>query len=137
MTKILMLHASKSMRNSLGERLNFENYAVSEADNLTAAQDMCRASHFDVAIVDGDIAFDELHLPTIVITTKPNIDSAVEALRRGAIDYLSTPIDMNRLLDTLRPPSIPRSVCPSQRRHATLRDARTVPHSPSSATREP
>ena len=102
MTKILMLHASKSMRNSLGERLNFENYAVSEADNLTAAQDMCRASRFDVAIVDGDIAFDELHLPTIVITTKPNIDSAVEALRRGAIDYLSTPIDMNRLLDTLR-----------------------------------
>ncbi|MDE7129470.1 MAG: sigma-54 dependent transcriptional regulator, partial [Alistipes sp.] len=40
--------------------------------------------------------------PTIVITSHPSIQSAVEALKRGAVDYLPMPIDMNRLLGTLR-----------------------------------
>ena len=102
MTKILMLHTSKSMRNSLLERLNFENFAVAEAEDLATAQDMCRTTRYDVAIVGGDIAFEGLHLPSIVVTSEPNIDSAVEALRHGAIDYLSTPVDLNRLLNTLR-----------------------------------
>ncbi len=41
-------------------------------------------------------------IPTIVITSRPSIPSAVEALKSGAVDYLPMPIDMNRLLGTLR-----------------------------------
>ena len=102
MTKILILSPSKSMLNSLGERLRFENFATVEAESLPSAREMCRTATFDAAIVDGQIQLEDMGLPTIVVTRKPDVDSAVEALRHGAIDYLSMPIDMNRLLTSLR-----------------------------------
>ena len=105
MTKILLLSNSQSMLNSLSERLRFENFATAEAPNINTATEMCRNDHYDVAIVDGDGKFDnigDLALPTIIIVRKAELESAVEALRKGAIDYLSAPIDMNQLLGTLR-----------------------------------
>lgn len=102
MTKILLLSHSKSMLNSLRERLNFENYSTTEADTLSHATELCGSYDFDVAIVDGEFGAEEIGLPTIVVTRTPDVDSVIEALRHGAIDYLTTPIDMNRLLETLR-----------------------------------
>lgn len=102
MIKILLLSNSKSMLNSLRERLNFEEFTTAESEGLTEALELCHAEHFDIAIVDGEFSLNELKLPTIVIARTPNVDSAVAALRHGAIDYLTPPIDMNQLLDTLR-----------------------------------
>lgn len=102
MTKILLLSHSKSMLNSLRERLNFENFTTTEADSLSLATELCRSTHFDVAIIDGEFSSEEMGVPTIVVTRTPNIDTAIAALRHGAIDYLMPPFDMNRLLDTLR-----------------------------------
>ena len=102
MTKILLLSHSKSMLNALSERLHEENFATIEADNANEALDMCRSEEPAAAIVDGDTELADIGLPTIVIVRKAEIATAVEALRHGAIDYLSTPIDMNRLLGTLR-----------------------------------
>ena len=102
MTKILLLSHSKSMLNSLRERLNFENISTTEAESLPRATELCNTGHFDAAIVDGEFSSEEMGLPTIVVTRTPNIESAVAALRHGAIDYLSPPFDMNRLLQTLR-----------------------------------
>ena len=102
MTKILLLSHSKSMLNSLRERLNFENIATTEAESLPRATELCNTGHFDAAIIDGEFSSEEMGLPTIVVTRKPDIESAVEALRHGALDYLTPPFDMNRLLDTLR-----------------------------------
>ena len=102
MTKILLLSHSKSMLNSLSERLRFENFDTSEADNITSATEMYDTNNFDAAIVDGVMELKDIGLPTIVVTQKADVNSAIEALRSGAIDYLSTPIDMNRLLTTLR-----------------------------------
>lgn len=102
MIKILLLSHSKSMLNSLRERLNFENFTTTEADDASHIAELCRTEHFDAAIVDGDFSKEEIGLPTIVVTRTPDVSSAVEALRHGAIDYLSPPFDMNRLLDTLR-----------------------------------
>ena len=102
MTKILLLSHSKSMLNSLRERLNFENIATTEAESLTRATELCNTGHFDAAIVDSEFSSEEMGLPTIVVTRTPDIESAVAALRHGAIDYLMPPFDMNRLLDTLR-----------------------------------
>ena len=102
MTKILLLSHSKSMLNSLRERLNFENIATTEAESLPRANELCRTGHFDAAIIDGEFSAQEMGLPTIIVTRTPDIESAVAALRNGAIDYLTPPFDMNRLLDTLR-----------------------------------
>jgi len=90
------------MLNSLGERLRFENFTTAEAETLSSAEEMCRTATFDAAIVDGDMELEDIALPTIVVTRKADVDSAVRALRHGAIDYLTTPIDMNRLLTSLR-----------------------------------
>jgi DNA-binding NtrC family response regulator len=102
MTKILLLSHSKSMLNSLRERLNFENFTTTEAESPQRASELHQTEHFDVAIVDGELSLEEIDLPTIVIARTPNMESAIAALRHGAIDYLSLPIDMNRLLETLR-----------------------------------
>ena len=102
MTKILLLSHSKSMLNSLRERLNFENIATTEAETLPRATELCNTGHFDAAIIDGEFSDEEMGLPTIVVTRTPNIESAVAALRHGALDYLTPPFDMNRLLETLR-----------------------------------
>lgn len=102
MTKILLLSHSKSMLNSLRERLNFENFITTEAETPQRASELHQTEHFDVAIVDGEFSLEEIDLPTIVIARTPNMESAIAALRHGAIDYLSLPIDMNRLLETLR-----------------------------------
>ena len=102
MTKILLLSHSKSMLNSLRERLNFENIATTEAESLPRANELCRTGHFDAAIIDSEFSTQEMGLPTIIVTRTPDIESAVAALRNGAIDYLTPPFDMNRLLDTLR-----------------------------------
>ena len=102
MTKILLLSHSKSMLNSLRERLNFENIATTEAESLPSATELCRSGHFDAAIIDGEFSSEEIGLPTIVVTRTPDVESAIEALRHGALDYLTPPFDMNRLLETLR-----------------------------------
>lgn len=103
MTKILILEHSKSMRNSLRERLDFENYSTEATDNETEVSELWQRKAFDVMIADSDYRLPEMSdIPTIVITSRPSIPSAVEALKSGAVDYLPMPIDMNRLLGTLR-----------------------------------
>ena len=102
MTKILLLSRSKSMLNSLSERLQFENFATIETSSITSANELCLNDNFDAAIVDGEMEIEDIGLPMIVITRQPNIDSAVDALRHGALDYITIPLDMNRLLTTLR-----------------------------------
>ena len=102
MTKILLLSHSKSMLNSLSERLHEENFATFEADSQQRAAEICRLELPDAAIVDGEVELANMGLPTIVVVRKAEVNSAIEALRSGAIDYLDTPIDMNRLLGTLR-----------------------------------
>ena len=102
MTKILLIFKSKSMLNSLGERLRFENFMTYELLDESEAEELCRTKDIDLAIMGDDIELKELSLPRIVVAANPTIDSAVEALRRGAIDYLTLPINMNLLLERVR-----------------------------------
>lgn len=102
MTKILLNFESKSLLNSLNERLQFENFATLELSNDTDASRLCSSANIDVAIVDDSTDITTFNVPTIVIAKNPSIDSAIEALRHGALDYQTLPLDMNRLLGTLR-----------------------------------
>ena len=102
MTKILLNFESKSLLNSLSERLQFEEFATLEIQDSAEAKIASNSADVDVAIVSDSCDITELNIPTIVVAKNPSIDSAIQALRSGAIDYLSIPIDMNRLLETLR-----------------------------------
>ena len=99
MTKILLLFRSKSMLNSLGERLRFENFSTVE---LHDTSEVMSCEDVDIAIAGDNIDIAQLGVPTIVVSSSPSIESAVGALRCGAIDYLTMPLDMNQLLATIR-----------------------------------
>ena len=124
MTKILILEQSKSMRNSLRERLDFENYSTEAVDSTEAAAELCNRIAFDVLIAGSGMKLPDRSIPTIIIDSRPTITSAVEAFKHGAIDYMTLPLDMNLLLTTLR--SLPQedsaerpepAAAPSRHRH--------------------
>ncbi|MBQ7855792.1 MAG: sigma-54-dependent Fis family transcriptional regulator [Alistipes sp.] len=102
MAKVLVLEQSKSVRNNLRERLEFEGYSTEVAESADSAAAMCSHIPFDVILADDASAVPQTDTPFIVLSSVASIESAVEALRRGAADFLTKPIDMNRLLASLR-----------------------------------
>jgi DNA-binding NtrC family response regulator len=102
MAKVLVLEQSKSVRNNLRERLEFEGYSTEGADGAESAAGLCSRVPFDIILTDDVRAVPDADTPFIVISSTGTIDSAVEAIRSGAADFLTKPIDMNRLLSALR-----------------------------------
>ena len=98
MAKVLILDQSKSMRNTLRERLEYEGFSTEAAEDEEAASNMCEKIPFDVILSDTGCKIPDKGVPFIVLSSEASIDSAVEAVRNGAQDYLTKPIDMNRLL---------------------------------------
>ena len=102
MAKVLILDQSKSMRNTLRERLEFEGFSTEAAEDEATASKMCETIPFDVILSDSSMHVPDAGIPFIVISSDNDIASAVNAVRSGARDFLTKPIDMNRLLRTLR-----------------------------------
>ena len=102
MPKVLILDRSKSMRNTLRERLEYEGFSTEAAEDDTAASELCRRIAFDVILSDTGHPLPEAAAPLIVLSAEATIDSAVEAVRSGARDFLTKPVDMNRLLKSIR-----------------------------------
>jgi DNA-binding NtrC family response regulator len=102
MTKLLILEHSKSVRNNLCERLEFEGYTTRAVETAAAAEVIASQEPFDLMITDDVEPLVEVDIPLIVISSRPNFDLAVEAMHRGAVDFLTKPIDMNRLLRSIR-----------------------------------
>ena len=103
MAKVLILEQSKSMRNTLRERLEFEGFATTVAEQGDINPTSVARRGYD-AILAGEEGYDvaNLGIPFIIVTPEGTIDGAVKAVRSGAEDYLTTPVDMNRLLGSLR-----------------------------------
>ena len=103
MAKVLILQQSKSMRNTLRERLEFEGFATTVAERSELSDVVCARKGYD-AILAGSETEDvaRLGVPFIIVTSSGSIEDAVAAVKCGAEDYLTTPIDMNRLLSSLR-----------------------------------
>ena len=101
MAKVLILDQSKSMRNTLRERLEYEGFSTEAAEDEEAASVMCEKIPFDVILSDTGCKIPDKGVPFIVLSSEVSIDSAVEAVRNGAQDYLTKPIDMNRLLQSI------------------------------------
>ena len=102
MAKVLILEQSKSVRNNLRERLEFEGFSTEGAETVALARKMCENIGFDIIIADNPEGLSDTQLPFIILSRNNDIDSAVEAVRHGAVDFLTRPIDMNRLLKSIR-----------------------------------
>ena len=87
MAKVLILDQSKSMRNTLRERLEFEGFSTEAAEDEEAASTMCEKIPFDVILSDRGCKIPDAGIPFIVLSAEASIDSAVEAVRNGAQDY--------------------------------------------------
>ena len=96
------MEQSKSVRNNLRERLEFEGYSTEGAENLANAGEMCRRIPFDIILSDSAAGIPDTDVPFIVMSADNTIESAVDALRHGAEDFITKPIDMNRLLAAIR-----------------------------------
>ena len=102
MRKVLILDSSKSMRNTLRERLEYEGFTTETAESEEVARRMLASVQFDLLLTDGRIrpqADDKT--PFIILASEATIESAIEAVRNGAEDYLTRPVDMNRLLRSI------------------------------------
>lgn len=101
MTKVLILDASKSMRNTLRERLEYEGFAAEAVATAEAAEAVCAREAVDLVLTDTPSLPLESPLPYIVLADEATLETAVEALRGGAEDFLTKPVDMNRLLQAI------------------------------------
>ncbi|MBY0424249.1 MAG: sigma-54 dependent transcriptional regulator [Cytophagales bacterium] len=114
MPKILIVDDEKSIRGTLREILEFEKYKVEEAKDGEEAFEMMLANPYDVILCDIKMPkLDGLELLTkakqeglegqfIMITAHGNIETAVDATKKGAFDFIPKPPDLNRLLITIR-----------------------------------
>lgn len=113
MSKILVVDDEKSIRNTLRDILGYENYEVSDADSGITALEMLKQSEFDVILLDIKMPqmdglealehiLSEYETPVIMISGHGTIETAVEAIKKGAFDYIAKPLDLNRLLVTIR-----------------------------------
>ena len=115
MTKVLILDQSKSVRNILRERLEYEGFSAEAVENEAAASALCERIPFDVILSDTECKVPDAGIPFIALSADTSIDTAVKAVRNGAQDFLTKPIDMNRLLQSLHRtidnPALAQAVC--------------------------
>ncbi|MCD4679564.1 MAG: sigma-54 dependent transcriptional regulator [Bacteroidales bacterium] len=113
MASILVIDDEKSIRNSLRDILEYEKYKVDEAAEGIAGIELIQKNKYDVILcdikmpeMDGIEALEKAmqitDTPVIMISGHGTIDTAVEAIKKGAYDYISKPLDLNRLLITVR-----------------------------------
>src|SRR6056297_3446351 len=111
---ILVTDDEKSIRNSLREILEFENYTVIEAEGGESAVSRVGSTDIDLMILDikmkgmdGIEVLEKVkeiqpNLPVIMISGHGTIKIAVEATKMGAFDFIEKPPDLNRLLISVR-----------------------------------
>jgi DNA-binding NtrC family response regulator len=114
MAKILIIDDEKSIRYTLREILEFEKYKVSEAEDGEQALEMFKKGDFDVALCDvkmpkmnGIELLEKVmemgkEAQFIMISAHGDIETAVEATKKGAFDFIQKPPDLNRLLLAVR-----------------------------------
>jgi len=114
MAKILIVDDEKGIRNTLRDILEYEKYTVDEASDGVEGLDKIKSNDYDVVFCDIKMPkMDGMELlekalevkeglPIVVISGHGNTETAVEAVKKGAFDYIAKPPDLNRLLITVR-----------------------------------
>ena len=114
MNNILIIDDEKAIRKTLGEILSYEGYQIDDAENGDEGLKKIKEKNYDVVLcdikmpkVDGLEFLEKARetnpdLPIIMISGHGTIETAVEAVKKGAFDYVAKPPDLNRLLITIR-----------------------------------
>ncbi|MBL4586385.1 MAG: sigma-54-dependent Fis family transcriptional regulator [Flavobacteriales bacterium] len=114
MPKILIIDDERSIRNAIREILEYEKFEVDEAEDGLQGVVKVKGGKYDVILcdikmpkMDGTEVLDRVMLlapdtPVVMISGHGNIETAVDALKNGAYDYISKPLDLNRLLVSVR-----------------------------------
>lgn len=114
MSTILIIDDEKAIRKTLGEILSYEGYKIDEAADGEEGLRLFKEKTYDVVLCDIKMPkFDGIEfldkagqinpdVPIIMISGHGTIETAVEAVKKGAFDYISKPPDLNRLLITIR-----------------------------------
>jgi len=114
MSKILVIDDERAIRNTLKEVLEYEKHEVDLAEDGPSGLEMFNANSYDIVLcdikmakMDGIEVLQKIYetssdVPVVMISGHGNIDTAVEAIKKGAYDFLEKPLDLNRLLITIR-----------------------------------
>src|ERR1700761_8355764 len=114
MAKILIIDDERAIRNTLREILEYEDYEVEDVDNGVDGIAMIESNDYDLVLCDIKMSrMDGMEvlseglsirpdLPFIMISGHGTVETAVEASKKGAFDFISKPPDLNRLLITVR-----------------------------------
>jgi len=114
MAHILVIDDEKSIRNTLKEILEYEKFTVDLAEHGAEGLEKYRQGKYDIVLCDikmpemdglevlEKIFEEEGDAQVIMISGHGNIDNAVEAIKKGAYDFIEKPLDLNRLLITIR-----------------------------------
>jgi two-component system nitrogen regulation response regulator NtrX len=112
--KILVIDDEKAIRRALQEILSFEGFEIDEAADGVEGLKKIRENDYDCILcdikmpkMDGIEVLEAAReakpdIPLIIISGHGNLETAVEAVKKGAFDYISKPPDLNRLLITIR-----------------------------------
>jgi len=114
MAKILIIDDERAIRRALREILEFEDFQVDEAENGVEGLEKAKNTLYDIIFcdikmpqMDGMEVLDALiaqkiDTPVIMISGHGNIETAVDAIKKGAFDFIEKPLDLNRILVTIR-----------------------------------
>jgi len=113
MARILIIDDERAIRNALREILEYENYQVDDAEDGPSGIELVGKESYDVILcdikmpqMDGIEVLENIQkttdAPVVMISGHGTIETAVEAIRKGAYDFIAKPLDLNRLLITLR-----------------------------------
>ena len=114
MVNILVIDDERSIRNTLKEILEYEKFNVELAEHGAEGLELFKKGSYDIVLCDikmpemdglevlEKINEEQSDAQVIMISGHGNIDVAVEAIKKGAYDYIEKPLDLNRLLITMR-----------------------------------
>ncbi len=113
MAKILIIDDERMIRRTMKDVLEYEKYDVLDAEDGVIGLELVKNNKFDLIfcdikmpVMDGmeflESAMQISDAPIVMISGHGNIDTAIEAIKKGAFDYLSKPLDLNRILVTTR-----------------------------------
>ena len=112
--KVLIVDDERAIRNSLGEILSDEGYEVESAEDGPSALALVAKEKYDVIFcdikmpeMDGMEVLDKLvadgcDSAIVMISGHGDIDTAVESIKKGAFDFIQKPLDLNRILITIK-----------------------------------